>query len=482
MSHDAVALLAGSPDRKALTSSLVAAGPDLRVRFVADGAVVELLDGRGRLVAAMHAAQRLAVSAEADRLLDDGIGDDLPAQPYWVEARGAELADADTAGMVGRFVRSLVDRVGGTLWEPEARLRRGEPFLQGATGHPAVTAITDRAAVVVQDRPLVPMSAWIVDAMAAHGRKGLRLQVVTPSTSRITHALRSVLIGPTARWVVQRPDGGYYDGFSGVPLRWDEREAFTPDKGASPGGPPEEFKAPVEEPGTQLHIDLKVEHPADNGLVLGAAAELLGRHLGGAAPALWGTSEPLPQEWNRRVLTRLCRTRAPGQTWFVFTGPPPGLRGEDVRPFTGTQRVSRTSGGVREALTFAVGYAPGEEPDLAALSSVVRELASRDILQNMSVQRLAGRPDLTYEPRWSGFPLPVGMALGAEAVSSVGTDRALSAPVRGVPFGPPLTPAVWYRIGDGTAPDSWDRFRGLMDHLHPDGARGQDREFAPNTP
>jgi len=42
------------------------------------------------MVAAVQAVQRLALSPEADRLLAERIADDLPTQPWWVEARGAE--------------------------------------------------------------------------------------------------------------------------------------------------------------------------------------------------------------------------------------------------------------------------------------------------------------------------------------------------------------------------------------------------------
>ncbi|MGQ4271363.1 DUF6177 family protein [Nocardiopsis changdeensis] len=487
MSHDAVALLSGAPDRRALIAALAAAGPDLRVRLVADGAVVELRDAGGRVVASLQAAQRLALSAEAERLLADGIADDLPAQPYWVEARGAELADADTAGVVGRFVRDLAERLGGEVWEPAPALLRGDPFLEGATEHPAVTALTEQAAVVVQDRPLVPLSPWIVDAMARHGRRGLRLQVVTPSASRLTHALRSILQTPAARWVVQTPAGTYYDGFSGVPLRWDERAAFTVDEDARPGGPPEEFRADGADRGCQLHVDLNVEHPADNGLVLGASVELLAEHLGGALPSVWGTAEPFAQEWRRAVFTRTARNRAPGQTWAAFSGPPEGVREDGVRPFAGTVRVSRTASGVREAITFAVGYPEGEEPDLSAVHSLVKELTARDVLRTMTVRRAGGRADLTYAPHWTGLPLPVGMAVGQEAVSVIGTGRALGAPVRPLPFGPPLTPAFWYQVGTGVEEDSWVRFRELMAHLHPDGGYGaepggEDRDGTGGTP
>lgn len=82
MTHDVVALLERAPTMRGLTRALVQAGPDLRVRSIAEGAVIQLRDGSGRLVAAVQAAQKLASPSEADRLLAFGVSDDLPAQPY----------------------------------------------------------------------------------------------------------------------------------------------------------------------------------------------------------------------------------------------------------------------------------------------------------------------------------------------------------------------------------------------------------------
>ncbi|MES0832424.1 DUF6177 family protein [Nocardiopsis tropica] len=475
MSHDVVALLAEAPARRSLIDALVAAGPDLRVRSVSEGAVIELRDDSGRLVAAMQAAQRLALSAEADRLLTDGISDELPAQPYWVEARGAELADVDTAALVRRFAEHLVERHGGAVWVPEPRLPGREDVLTGSTDHPAVTVLTEKAFVVVQDRPLVPMSGWLVDATARHGREGRHLQVVTPAHSRITHSLRSLLTDRTARWVVRNGDGGHHDGFSGVPLVWDPVSAFVVDGPADPGTAPlphADFRWSEADgvPGTQLLVDFQMVHPATVSLRLGGAVELVAGHLASSSPALWGTSEPLAHAWDRGRVTDLCRRRAPGATWLTFTGRPESVREEGALPFTGTLRVSTVHDGVRESVTLAVGRPGGEEPDFSALNAMVKELSANEALRSLTVQRLLGRADLTYAPRWSGLPVPVGLAVGVDGVSSMGTDRALSAPVRGVPFGPPMTPAVWYRIGDGTEPDSWDRFRALMDHLRPSDA------------
>lgn len=474
MSHDVILLLPESPDRRSLLDALVAAGPTLRVRMVAEGTVVQLRDDDERLVVAMQAAQRLAVSAEADRLLSDGVSDDLPAQPLWVEIRGTELEDVDTAAVARRFAQHLVDKHGGLLWEAEPELPRDDRNLLGATEHPAVSSVTKKNAVLVQDRPVVSLSSWLVDAMAVFGRKGLGLQLVTTSTSIITHALRWFLSRRGATWVVRAPDGRYYDGFNGLPLLWAEEVGFVPDPEVdAEAGPNQAFRtSATEDLGTQLHVDLQVDHPASADLVLAGSAEMLAERLTGARPALWGVAEPLTREWSPSAITAMARKRAPGQSVLVFAGPPGG---KDSRPFAGSLRVSRTPSGVREHLLFTVGHRPGEEPELDALEPLVRELAVGDGLRSMTVHRAHGREDLTYPPRWAGVSVPVGLAVGPEGILAAGRDKALAAPVRAVPFGPPMTPVVWYRIGDGVEPDSWDRFHSLMEHLTPPEAARRSR-------
>jgi len=453
-----------------MTRALARAGPKLRVRPAANGAVIQLRDEAGRMVAAVHAAQKLALSAEADRLLLDGITDDLPAQPFWVEARGAETGSngVDTAEVVRCFADALVSQFGGLVWVPACRLNRDDPLLAGATDHPAITRATDKVVLAVQDRPVVPLSTWVVDAVAEHGRAGRGFQVVTPSSSRITHALSSVLGNPMARWVARAPNGDYYDGFSGVRLTWHEEAGFVRDRTVDPEYVPHPaFRETDEGWGTQLLVDLKVLNPADDGLRLGQAVEFLTEALADAVPALWGTGEPATLPWDTGDLTALARKRAPASSWLVFTGPPDGLRPGQVRPFAGTVLVTRVPAGVKESITLAVGYPPGEEPDLSVLSTLVKEFTSRGLLRTMSVHRRTGRSDLACEPRWSGPAFPVGLGIGVEGVSSIGSERVLSAPVPALTFGPPLTRSVWYRIGDGIEAEAQERLRDLMAHLRP---------------
>jgi hypothetical protein len=468
MTHDVVALLERAPTMRGLTHALVQAGPDLRVRSIAEGAVIQLRDGSGRLVAAVQAAQKLASPSEADRLLAQGIGDDLPAQPYWVEALAAETGpgEADTAGMVRRFADSLVAQFGGVVWQSPSSLRRDDPLLLGATDHPAVTLTTDRVALAIQDRTVVPMTTWLGDAITTHTREGRGFQLVTPSSSRLTHVLRSSLAHPMTRWVVRTPEGRYHDGFSGLPLAWHEEWGFVRDPSANTAG-----KVPGDEAsGTHLLVDLSLLHPAEGNLLLGGSVELLTQTLAGAVPSLWGTSEPTPLSWDTADLTAVARRRAPNASWFVLNGPPPEGGGS---PFTGTLRVTRVPDGVQEHVTLAIGYPPGADPDLTVLPGLVEELAARGDLRTISVRRRSGRPDLTYEPGSTDLTIQVGLGVGAEAVASLGVEHALSAPVEGVSFGPPLTPAVWYPIGDGTDPEDRRRSRELMEHLRPEApARG----------
>ena len=332
------------------------------------------------------------------------------------------------------------------------------------TEHPAVDILTGKTAVVVQERALVPLSSWLTDAMAACGRIGLTLQVLTRPDARITLPLRMALSGPGARWVAQAPgDEGYYDGMSGARLTWDG-QTFALGEEALAGPSPGFLDEPADL-GHHLLVDLRVRHEAGAGLRLGGALHLLATELAGGPPTSWGTSEPALSVWDRDAVTELCRDRTPRGTWLVVTGQGDEEKGH--RPFISTERVSRVESGVKETITFVVGRGPDDRPPLAALAELADRLAGDGTLLTMTVQWAAGRPDLTYAARWTGAPVPVGMAVGPEGVAETGLEHALAAGVEGRAIGRAAAPGVWYDLGEDLEPAAWQRFRELMRHLAP---------------
>nr|WP_255430158.1 DUF6177 family protein [Streptomonospora sp. PA3] len=81
-----------------------------------------------------------------------------------------------------------------------------------------------------------------------------------------------------------------------------------------------------------------------------------------------------------------------------------------------------------------------------------------------------GLGDLTCAPHEAGPRLPVGLALGPDAVSTLGLAHARTAPIEPVHLGPRFSPALWYPIGDGTAPEDRSRLHDLLAHLRTDTA------------
>jgi Family of unknown function (DUF6177) len=330
---------------------------------------------------------------------------------------------------------------------------------EAAAGHPAVDVVTGRVAVVLQDRPVVPLSAWLADAARACAAAGRGLQVVTPPGSRLTTPLRFALDGPDTRWVVRDAGGGTcYDGLSGRRLAWDG-DAFVPTPAQEGPGAAlaPEFADPGGPAGRRLVLEVRLRHPATASARLGGALEVLCAALTGGPPRGWGTAEPATEPWDGAQLTAFARRRAPAPTLLVVVG-------GDRRPAVGTLRVSRAASGVDETVTLVVG-GPGQAP-LDALPEAAEALAADQPLVSLLAQVCPGPPDATWEPRLAGLPVPVGLAVGADEVAQLGLDHALAAPVPlARPLGQQDRPAVWFHLGDGTTPAGWDRLAAVLQHV-----------------
>ncbi len=130
--------------------------------------------------------------------------------------------------------------------------------------------------------------------------------------------------------------------------------------------------------------------------------------------------------------------------------------------------MRRTTAGVEEEVTLALGYGTGEEPPVDAVPRAAEALATRHRLQSMLVQIRRARRDLAVPPRFEGPGVPLAFALGAEEVRAVPGDRARRTPLSRPPveLGPETRPALYYPLpGDPSDLSGWADFEALMRHL-----------------
>ncbi len=464
MTKDVIALTTEMPNPLSVLAGLLAGGPDQLVQAADDGAVVQLCDEQGRPLVSVEAPLLVQVAGEAARLL----GVDEPAVPYWwTEARattGVAAAEELAAGYVSR----IASLVGGAVWPPEAArsldvVDSGSVNTEGvhATSDAAggaVDVLTDKAAVVIQDRPVIPMTAWLSTAVSAAAAAGIGLQIVTPPGARLTPAVRAALDGWPSRWVVRDEECDYYDGLSGAVLAW-QGGLFQPVPGEDGQTPvPEVFKDVTDTGERQLTLQFRTVHPADDRLVLGGALESVFQALSGRPPAGWGTAEPVNLPWSLRQLTDLAYERSPEPTLLYAVGD----------SLFATMRVSRTKAGVEEDITVIAGYGADEQPPLDQLPAIAETLATRHHLQSLLAQIRKARRDLAVPPHFETPAVPAGFALGADEVRSMPGDRARRTPLGTAPveLGPATRPALYYPLaGDPSDLAGWTDFEKLMRHL-----------------
>lgn len=470
MTKDVIALTERMPDPWSVLAGLLSGGPDKLVNTTGEDAVVQLCDEEGRPLVSVEAPLLVQVAGEAERLL----GATPPPVPFWWTEARATTGVAEAEKLAGTFAARLASLTGGSAWPPEAARSLAVVASEGVgvappaeAGTPAVDVLTDKVAVVIQDRPVIAMTAWLADAFRAAAEGGLGLQIVSPAGTTLSPAVRGSLPGWPSRWVVQDERDGYYDGLSGAVLAWRDG-MFAPVP--APGSTDEEprarvaasYQEGVQDSGErQLAVTFRTVHPADDRLVLGGALEAVWRELTGAAPAGWGTAEPANLPWSLRRLTDVAHERAPEPTWVVVVGSP-------ERPGLATVRVSRTKAGVEEDVTLAFGYGAGEEPPVDAVQRAAEVLATRHHLRSMLVQLRKARRDLAVPPRFEGPGVPLAFVLGAEEVRAMPGDRARNTPLdrAPVPLGPKTRPALYYPLpGDPSDLAGWRDFERLVRHL-----------------
>ncbi|ORT57947.1 hypothetical protein BKD26_22630 [Streptomyces sp. CB03238] len=451
------------PDARSVLAGLYAGGPDLRVSSSGEGAVVQLHPAGGGPVVTVDVPLFVQVPGEVSRLLGTEV--EVEAPVWWTEVR-ATTSIAEARRLAGSVAGRLTSLLGGCTWPAGAAHTSvvALPFPDGSNvdGPLAVDVLTPRAAVILQDRPVVAATTWLTDLIQNAVRSGHELQIVTPPGTRLTLPTRTLLAKVPARWVVQDPECGYYDGLTGAVLHWHE-DRFTETSTANEDTP----LARAFQPGTvtrgeqQLHLSIRTTHPATDHLLLGGALEAAWQTLTGSPPAGWSSTEPVNLPWSRRQLTELARTRAQrgAPTWLIAVGAPD-------RPAIATCRVVHTPAGVEEHITLALGHTTDRTPRLDALPELAETLATQHNLASMLTHLRPARADLTTPPHHEPPPVPLSFTLGADAVHTTGRAHveSLQHP-RSTRLGPAARPAMHYTLGDGTDPSAWLHLQHLNKRL-----------------
>ncbi|MER6424485.1 DUF6177 family protein [Streptomyces sp. NPDC001137] len=484
MTKDIIALTPKMPDTRSLLAALHAGGPELNLTATDDGAVLQLCTTGGRPLVSVEAPVLVHIPGEAERLL--GPQAVTPEPPFWWTETRASAAIPQAEALAGSVCGRLTMLLGGTTWPPGAAHTARVTAPDDATDTtaepphpptptsasdddptetvapaptsilPAVDVLTDSTAVVLADRPLVPLTSWLSDILRTTVQANRALHLVTPPHVRLSLPLRTALGGAPNRWVVQDPAGGYYDGLSGVRLAW-LGGTFTP-----PGTTvADAFTASTTPAGQrQLTVSFRTVHAADTDLQLGHALETAWRHLTGAPPSGWGTAEPVNLPWSPRQLTDLARNRAPAPTHLIAIGTPD-------RPAIATHRITRTTAGVAEDTTLTLGYTTPAEVPLESLESLAATLVDEHGLTTMLTTLRTARADLTLPAHLEAPPLPVSFTLGPRDVDTIGLTYARRPPLATKPrqLGSPSCPALYYPLGDGTDAAAWTAFQNLAIHL-----------------
>ncbi|MEU4195300.1 DUF6177 family protein [Kribbella sp. NPDC026611] len=310
---------------------------------------------------------------------------------------------------------------------------------------PGVDAVTTKAIVMLQDRPVVSMSNWLLTAAIAAEETNRQLQIVTPPTARITHAVRTQL---RALWVVKGNEE-VYDGLTGRRLIWDG-DQFVPNTD-TPTLSREWLKPLDGPPQACLQLVARVRYPAAEQTVVGGATEYLLEELTGEPPAGWGTEEPATQLWDTKELTHFCRRWAPRRTMLVVAG----------KQANGTVEIAVRPAGLEELVTVAIGYQSADTPLPEAIFPVVRRLADDFDLVSLLLIGVGTTNDTTTPARYTGLPDPVALAIGGDGRAAMGpeADRAIAA---GAATSIGHDTGLWFPLGTGHTVPDWQTYAGIM--------------------
>lgn len=123
MTYDLVVLTRQSFNVQDIVAGMVAAGKELLVRQVADGAVIQLCDEAEQPLVAIEVPMLLQVPGEVERVLGPVGEGPVEVPVWWMEMRAADTDHG--ADLAHAFADEVAGRVGGQTWVGQPRPEMG---------------------------------------------------------------------------------------------------------------------------------------------------------------------------------------------------------------------------------------------------------------------------------------------------------------------------------------------------------------------
>lgn len=221
------------------------------------------------------------------------------------------VAEAIAGATEGSALRLSAASVPTDRSRPETR--DAPPPSPSPYADPPADMVNEAVAVLVQSRPVVALTPWLVNNHVwaqAHDRQFVLL---TPAATELTLAAWSYLQNTDAAWVVDAGDSMFH-GLVGLEVEW-SGVAFELTERVHPAFTPAA--------GDRWHVLVEAEttHPYTDSARIGAFSRDLLASVGLQAPARQGLMEPPEAAFDVAELTTYARTLSPRPSRFVLQGP-----------------------------------------------------------------------------------------------------------------------------------------------------------------
>lgn len=178
---------------------------------------------------------------------------------------------------------------------------------------PPADVVNDKLTVLVQSRPVVALTPWLVNNHVwaqAHDRQFVLL---TPAATELTLAAWSYLQNTDAAWVVDAGDSMYH-GLIGLQLEWSGQGFELTDQVHA-------AFAPLPEDRWRVLLEAETTHAYQDAASIGGFSRDLLTSIGLEAPTRQGLMEPPETGYAVDELTTYARTLSPRPSRFVLQGP-----------------------------------------------------------------------------------------------------------------------------------------------------------------